>query len=181
MDKIENQEIIKKYVEGTLSPAEKQDIEQVLATDVALQKEVETYRALHFITRNQDLILASQTISAVIGKTTLQPDFEAYQAYLKPPSVKFWKKQWFWALSTGVVILLASIGVYQVKNKAEQARNAAIVAQFEPFENIVGLSSDDPSPFAQAMRLYDSGDFMGAKTILTRHYTIDDKRERSSD
>ena len=176
MKNIDNQEIIKKYVDGTMDVLEKQAFEQDLATDAALQKEVEIYRQIHFVLHNKGVMSISQTIGAVIDKTPLVPDFEAYQNYFEtPPSVKTgksghsWSRKGLWFLGIFALVLGTGIGVYMVKNTAEQARNTAIVSQFEPFDNIVGLNSDDTSPFAQAMRLYDSGNFSSAKTLLTSY------------
>jgi tetratricopeptide (TPR) repeat protein len=177
MKNIDNQEIIKKYVDGTLNTIEKQAFEQDLATDTDLQKEVDIYRKIYFVLHNKDIMQTSQTIGAVMDKTPLVPDFEAYQEYLNPPtpSVKegklgnWWNNRGLWFLGSVAIVLMASIGFYTYKNTAEQARNQAIVAQFEPFNNIVGLNENDMSPFAQAMRLYDSGDFTGAKTGLTSY------------
>jgi TolA-binding protein len=175
MKNIDNQEIIKKYVDGTLETIERQAFEQDLVTNEDLQKEVEVYRQIYFVLHNKNIMQASQTIGTVMDKTPLTPDFEAYQEYFTPPSVKggklghWWNNKGLWFLGTITLVLMASIGFYTLTNTAEQARNAAIVAQFEPFNNIVGLNESDTSPFAQAMRLYDSGDFAGAKTGLTSY------------
>ncbi len=175
MKNIDNQEIIKKYVDGAMDAAEKQAFEQDLATDSALQKEVEVYRQIYFILHNKDIMQTSQTIGSVMDKTPLIPDFEEYQEYLKDPSVKdgksghWWTNKGLWLLGTFAIALMGSIGFYTFTHTAEQARNQAIVSQFEPFSNIVGLSDEDTSPFAQAMRLYDSHDFTGAKKLLTSH------------
>jgi tetratricopeptide (TPR) repeat protein len=176
MKNIDNQEIIKKYVDGTMETIEKQAFEQDLVMDTDLQKEVEIYRQIHFVLYNKDIMRTSQTIGAVMDKSPLVPDFDAYQEYLKThPSVKmgksgqWWNNKKLWFLGVVAVVLVASIGFYAVKNTAEQARNQAIFAQFEPFNNIVGLNENDTSPFAQAMRLYDSADFLGAKTGLTNY------------
>ena len=174
MKNIDNQEIIKKYVDGTMDAIEKQAFEQDLATDAALQKEVEVYRQIYFVLHNKGMMSVSQTIASVLDKTPLTPDFDAYQNYFDtPPSVKtgktghWWTNKRLWILGVLALVLGTGIGVYTFKNTTEQARNAAIVGQFEPFSNIVGLNADDMSPFAQAMRLYDAGDFAGAKTGLT--------------
>jgi TolA-binding protein len=174
MKNIDNQEIIKKYVDGTMDAMEKQAFEQDLATDKDLQKEVDIYRKIYFVLHNKDIMQTSQTIGTVMDKAPLVPDFDAYQEYLNPttPSVnagksgQWWNNKGLLFLGTVAIVLMAGIGFYMVENTAEQTRNQAIVAQFEPFSNIVGLNENDMSPFAQAMRLYDSGDFAGAKTGL---------------
>jgi tetratricopeptide (TPR) repeat protein len=175
MKNIDSQEIIKKYVDGAMDAVEKQAFEQDLATDAALQKEVEVYRQIYFVLHNKNLLSVSQTIGAVMDKTPLTPDFDAYQNYFDTPSVKTGKTgHWLtnkglWLLGVLALVLATGVGVYTFKNTAEQARNVAIISQFEPFSNIVGLNADDRSPFAQAMRLYDSSDFSEAKTLLTSY------------
>ena len=170
------QDIIAAYLKNELSPEERAQFEQQLATDEDWASELALYKAFHH--RDTALLSVSQTVKQLIATEKFEPDLTYESPFLSPINLPKKRLRLWYFLLPVLGISMAIGGLIYVNSKKIPAEVKVILER--PFGNIMGFGKDT-SRFVKAMRAYDSADYNLASKDLDEYLTTRLKSDDRAD
>lgn len=171
------QDIIAAYLKNELSPEERAQFEQQLATDEDWASELALYKAFHH--RDTALLSVSQTVKQLIATEKFEPDLTYESPFLSPINLPKKRLRLWYFLLPILGISMAIGGLIYVNSKKLPDEVKVILER--PFGNIMGFGKDTSSSFVKAMRAYDSADYNQASNDLDEYLTTRLKSDDRAD
>lgn len=159
------QDIIAAYLKNELSPEERAQFEQQLATDEDWASELALYKAFHH--RDTALLSVSQTVKQLIATEKFEPDLTYESPFLSPTNLPKKRLRLWYFLLPILGISMAIGGLIYVNSKKIPAEVKVILEQ--PFGNIMGFGKDTSSSFFEAMSAYSAKDYDAASKGLNEY------------
>ncbi len=154
------QDDIQAYLDGKM-PIEKIPLfEAQMADSSQLTAEINRYRMLRVVARNEDMFMAKTLVDNIMASTEIEADYGQYGHIFDKTGGKPNAKYWILGILV-MIILTVSVWRYRYFENQVQIRRIA-TEHLAPLDNIIGFSPDDIGNAATALRAYEQGQYTEA-------------------